>query len=189
MQLQDYKNIATLGICSVSLLACILHQYQLANELLRAFPLCMGVYFAVDLVANPSIEYRMHHTASLGIIGYLYFCQSNTSGVESLVYHFVKTEISTFFLVFRYYLPKGTTLYRINNYLFYASFAKFRIVDLYQNTIRPSAEIYTVLQLNAGLGKWIALAGCYTLYTLNLYWFTIINRHLYKDLCTYKRTQ
>jgi hypothetical protein len=33
MQLQNYKDIASLGICTVSLIACILHHYQKADEL------------------------------------------------------------------------------------------------------------------------------------------------------------
>jgi hypothetical protein len=185
MQLQDYKNIASFGICSVSLVACILHHYQRANELFRVFPLCMAAYFATDLLVNKSIEYRIHHTASLGIVFYLYYYRLQTDEVESLIYHFLKTELSTFFLIFRYYLPKDTYTYKINNYVFYGTFTKFRIVDLYQHVIHPNSQMYNFVQIytpNNHVGTSIVLASCYTLYGLNLYWFFLMNRHLYRDI-------
>jgi TLC domain len=185
MQLQDYKNIASLGICTVSLIACILHYYQKADTLFRVFPLCMGVYFAGDLTVNKLVEYRIHHIASLGIVFYTYYYGVNAKEIESLTYHFLKTELSTFFLVFRYYLPKGTLLYKTNNYIFYALFTKVRIIDLYQNVILPNSQIYTVIQTytpNNRLGSSILLSSCYVLYGLNLYWFSIMNRHLYVQL-------
>jgi hypothetical protein len=97
----------------------------------------------------------------------------------------LKTELSTFFLVFRYYLPKGTLLYKTNNYIFYALFTKVRIIDLYQNVILPNSQIYTVIQTytpNNRLGSSILLSSCYVLYGLNLYWFSIMNRYLYVQL-------
>lgn len=185
MKLQDYKNIASLGICTVSLIACILHYYQKADALFRVFPLCMGAYFACDLTVNKSLEYRIHHITSLGIVFYTYYYGVNANEIESITYHFIKTELSTFFLVFRYYLPKGTLLYKTNNYIFYALFTKVRVIDLYQNVIGPNSQMYTVIQTytpDNRLGSSILLSSCYVLYGLNLYWFSIMNRHLYLQL-------
>ena len=185
MQLQDYKNIASLGICTVSLIACILRAYEKADTIFRVFPLIMGVYFSIDLIANKSIEYRIHHIASLGIVFYTYYYQVNSKETEALIYHVLKTEMSTFFLVFRYYLSKGTLLFKINNYVFYALFTKVRIIDLYQNVIGPNSQVYTVVQTytpNNILGSSILLSSCYVLYGLNWYWFSIMNRHLYLQL-------
>jgi hypothetical protein len=93
--------------------------------------------------------------------------------------------LSTFFLVFRYYLPKGTLLYKTNNYIFYALFTKVRVIDLYQNVIGSNSQMYTVIQTYTPdniLGSSILLSSCYVLYGLNLYWFSIMNRHLYLQL-------
>ena len=185
MQLQDYKNIASLGICTVSLIACILRAYEKADTIFRVFPLIMGVYFSIDLMANKSIEYRIHHIASLGIVFYTYYYQVNSKETEALIYHVLKTEMSTFFLVFRYYLPKGTLLFKINNYVFYALFTKVRIIDLYQNVIGPNSQIYTVVQTytpNNMIGTGIMISSLYVLYGLNVYWYCIINKHLYVQL-------
>lgn len=185
MKIQDYKNIASLGICAVSLIACILHHYQKADTLFRVFPLCMGAYFAADLTVNKLLEYRIHHIASLGIVFYTYYYGVNAKEIESLTYHFIKTELSTFFLVFRYYLPKGTRIYLVNNYIFYVLFTKVRIIDLYQNVILPNSQVYTVVRTYTPNNMWgssILLSSCYILYGLNWYWFSIMNRHLYIQL-------
>jgi len=185
MQLQHYKDIASLGICTVSLIACILHHYQKAAELFRTFPLCMGVYFIGDLAVNRIVQYRIHHIASVGIIFYTYYYQVDAKEVETIIYHFIKTELSTFFLLFRNYLPKGTYVYHLNNYVFYATFTKVRIVDLYINIIQPNSQIYTSIQNYTPdnyVGTSILLASCYILYALNWYWFCIMNRHLYVQL-------
>lgn len=182
MKLQDYKNLASLGICTASLIACVLHYYQKADTLFRVFPLCLGAYFAADLTVNKVLEYHIHHIASLGIVFYAYYYSVNSKEIESLTYHFIKTELSTFFLIFRHYLPKGTLIYQANNYAFYAAFTKVRIIDLYQNVILPNSQIYVVVRTYTPNNIWgtsILLSSCYVLYGLNLYWFSVMNRHLY----------
>jgi hypothetical protein len=190
MQLQDYKNIASLGICTVSLIACILYHYQKADALFRVFPFCMGVYFAADLTVNKMLEYRIHHIASLGIVFYTYSHGVNAKEAETIIYHLLKTELSTFFLVFRYYLPKDTYLFKINNYAFYLMFTKVRIVDLYQHIIGPNSQVYILADKytpNNPIGIGIILSSCYLLYGLNWYWFAIMNGHLYKEIAGNKR--
>jgi TLC domain len=184
MKPQHYKDLAVLGICTASLVACILHHTQQnATPIFRVLPFCMSAYFAVDMIATRSLEYRIHHTASLGIIFYLYYYRVNTHQVESLIYHFIKTEMSTFFLVFRPYLPKGTYLYHANNMAFYTTFAKCRILDIYQHVIRPSSPIYAFIRVytpNDRVGTTILLGSCYTLYLLNVYWFCVMTRYLFR---------
>jgi hypothetical protein len=188
--LHNYQKISALGICAACLVACILHNYQKADAIFRVLPLCMGAYFAIDLTANKLIDYRIHHIASLGIVFYTYYYGVNAKECESLIYHFMKTEMSTFFLVFRHYLPKGTRLYQTNNYIFYAVFTKVRIIDLYQNIIHPSSQIYTVVQTytpNNRLGSGILMSSCYILYGLNVYWFSVMNRKLVEEIYSNKQ--
>jgi len=185
MQLQDYKHIASLGICALSLVACILHTYEKGDTIFRLFPVCMYIYFFADLTVNKSIEYRIHHIASLGVMFYSYYYGVTTKEMQPIIYHFVKTEISTIFLVFRYYLPRGTYIYKINNYVFYALFTKFRIIDFYQNIIRQNSPIYIVIQNytpNNMLGSGLLISSSYVLYGLNWYWFSIMNRHVYREI-------
>jgi hypothetical protein len=106
----------------------------------------------------------------------------------------VKTEISTIFLIFKVVYENNAsesikqnrianTLYKINDLIFITSFVKTRIWDLlfdamlnpqiHQNAIEKSdGSILT----NAHL-----YVGFFGLYALNLYWFSIICRKLYKD--------
>ena len=183
--LQDYKNIASLGICTVSLVSCILYHFNQSDTLFRIFPSIMALYFAADLTVNKSLEYRIHHVTSLGIVFYTAYYGVNMKEIESVIYHFLKTEISTFFLIFRYYLPKNTRIYKANNYVFYTLFTKLRIVDLYVNIVGPHSQTYIIIQKYTPhniLGTCILLSSCYVLYGLNLYWFSIMNRHLYFEI-------
>jgi hypothetical protein len=106
----------------------------------------------------------------------------------------VKTEISTIFLIFKVVYENNAsesikqnrianTLYKINDLIFITTFVKTRIWDLlfdamlnpqiHQNAIEKSdGSILT----NAHL-----YVGFFGLYALNLYWFSIICRKLYKD--------
>jgi hypothetical protein len=69
--------------------------------------------------------------------------------------------------------------------VFYALFTKFRIIDFYQNIIRQNSPIYIVIQNytpNNMLGSGLLISSSYVLYGLNWYWFSIMNRHVYREI-------
>lgn len=185
-----YKNLACLGICSLCLLACIQYHLQNASTWFRILPKLMGAYFVIDLPFTRQRDFQIHHATSIGILLYTYYYGVDPMQFETIWYHLLKTELSTFFLIFRYYLPKNTRIYVINNYVFYAVFTKVRIIDLYQNMIGSNSQIYTVVQTytpHNSLATGLFLSCCYTLYGLNVYWFTIMNRKLVEDIYNNKQ--
>ena len=189
MKLQEYKNIASLCICTLCLGACILHLYQKSETMFRILPKIMAVYFIVDLPVTRQCDFQIHHTTSIGILFYTYYYGVNHTEFEQIWYHLLKTEISTIFLIFRYYFPKNTILYNTNLSLFYVTFTKFRMIDLYFHFVGPSSSIYVVIQKytpHSPLVNALFLSCCYTLYGLNIYWYSIMNRKLIDKLVTTK---
>lgn len=107
----------------------------------------------------------------------------------------IKTEISSIFLVFKLVyennLPDSIksnrvvkVLYHINDLTFVATFAKTRIWDLlFDAVLNP--EIHRRIATHAGdsiLRNLHLYSGFYGLYILNLYWFAIICKKIYKTV-------
>jgi len=108
---------------------------------------------------------------------------------------FIKTEISSIFLVFKLVyennLPDSIkqnriakVLYHINDLTFVATFVKTRIWDLlFDAVLNP--EIHRRIATHAGdsiLCNFHLYSGFYGLYILNLYWFAIICKKIYKTV-------
>ena len=94
-----------------------------------------------------------------------------------------KTEISTFFYVFKLWTPKSATvLYWTNSALFAATFFKFRIYDYYKNLIANPTHYELMKKYIAD--SWVKTAGLrastHGLYALNMYWFVYICKQTYK---------
>jgi hypothetical protein len=108
---------------------------------------------------------------------------------------FIKTEISSIFLVFKLFyennLPDSIkqnriakVLYHINDLTFVATFAKTRVWDLLMDAVL-NPEIHRRIATHAGdsiLYNLHLYSGFYGLYILNLYWFAIICKKMYKVL-------
>jgi hypothetical protein len=103
-----------------------------------------------------------------------------------MITELIKTELSTLFMVFDYWIPKKYTLLRgINGFAFVISFFKFRIYDLFYS-IATNQELFTHMSINIIDGSLIGYTVCfgafYVLYALNVYWFMIILKKFYKAL-------
>ena len=190
MKLQDYKNISSLGICTLCLGACILHLYQKSETVFRILPKIMAGYFIVDLPITSQLDFQIHHATSICILMYTYYYGVDHIEFENIWYHLMKTEISTIFLIFRYYLPKNTLLYNTNLSIFYVTFTKFRMIDLYVHFVGPSSNIYVVIQKYTPHNPFVSalfISCCYTLYGVNIYWYFIMNQHLYHEITRTKK--
>ena len=85
----------------------------------------------------------------------------------------------------KYWLPKKSILYNVNTIVFYISFVKLRIYDLYYEIIYNNASFDIVFQKYSHSNYYLSsilLISCYGLYILNLYWFLIMNKLLYKTI-------
>jgi hypothetical protein len=139
----------------------------------------------VDLFMTNSNELRLHHMCILGFYFYNYYYQLAREDAFLFLYPLLKTEISSIFYILKYWLPKNTVLYKINLFLFFAFFAKLRIVDLYYEILYNNVNFDILFQKyshsNFVLSS-ILVVSCYVLYLLNLYWFIIMNKILFKTI-------
>ncbi len=151
-------------------------------------------YLSVDILFA-EFESTLHHTFSLLILSCkptFNFSQAETNIITK---PFVKTEISTVFLIFKVFYENNAsesikqnrianTLYKINDLLFITTFAKTRMwdllfdamlnVEIHKNAINKSdGSILTNVQMYLGF------CG---LYVMNIYWFSLICKKIYKQL-------
>uniref|UniRef100_A0A6C0B173 TLC domain-containing protein n=1 Tax=viral metagenome TaxID=1070528 RepID=A0A6C0B173_9ZZZZ len=191
------QNIALFSISISSLVCCVNYCIQggqivdANNNITSAAALftnllpVIGVHAIVDTFLTTSAELKMHHVCTMGILFYNYYYQVDEKDRFLILYSLLKTEISSIFYVLKYWLPKNTSLYVVNDIIFYISFFKFRIVDVYVEVIKSNYifdVIFNKYSSSNFLLSSILFLSYYGLYVLNLYWFFIINKILYKHL-------
>lgn len=176
------KNIASLCVYAAALSSCIYYKAYASCALFEIWLPFMGVYFIIDMRNEPNIQYRIHHIVCLIMFVYGYYYRVKLDDAGILLYTILKTELSSVFLLFMPMLDTTTYLYHINNVVFSVCFTKTRIIDMYYGLIRPESLLYTLVDKYTPENKFASgalIASCYGLYGLNLYWFTIILRHIY----------
>jgi len=145
----------------------------------------VGLHAFIDLLITKSYDLKLHHLCILGIIFYNNYYNVAPEYRFIFLYPLLKTEISSIFYVLKYWLPKNTIIYNVNTVLFYLLFIKLRIYDFYYEIIYNNFSFDIVFkkysQSNYFLSS-IILLSCYVLYILNLYWFLIMNKILYKAI-------
>lgn len=145
----------------------------------------VGVHAFIDFFVNKSYDLKLHHLFILSIIFYNNYYNVSSDYRFIFLYPLLNTEISSIFYVLKYWLPKKTIIYNANMVFFYLSFFKFRIYDFYYKIIQSNASFGIVFQKYSQQDfylSFIFLISCYGLYVLNLYWFLIINKILYKNI-------
>jgi hypothetical protein len=100
------------------------------------------------------------------------------------LYQFLKTEVSCVFYILKYLFPKKTIIYQVNTFFYYIAFIKFRIYDFYYEIIYNNIYFDIIFKKHTEPSYfiYILLISFYILYTLNLYWFLIMNKILYKTI-------
>ena len=181
------QNAALFTISIISLYSCLTYDYAEFGKL-NINNIILVVFSVVDSYYNKKIELKLHHCFTVCIISYnfIYNVDVNDSGM--IIYYFTKTELSSIFMILKYYFDKKTQplLYYMNDFLFVATFLKFRVIDLWYGIIQSESPLYFVVNKytpNDLFGSSLLLVGSYGLYILNLYWFTIILKILYKQFC------
>jgi hypothetical protein len=161
--------------------------------------ICLNIfmkYVAIDLFFS-SPDLVLHH-----IFGYLscqYIVENNIDMMQNnYIYKtFLNTELSTIFLSIKllidYYradIEKSKynkfikIYYHINDLIFLFLFYKLRVHDFFFNIIQ-NQNFYTVIYYNIGesIIKNIKIyISIYGLFILNIYWFSIICKKLYKTI-------
>jgi hypothetical protein len=184
-----YQNLSLLSISILSTFACIYYNTVNNQTTFKFLQFIICTYSIVDLYYSKSIEFKIHHILSLGLFYYNFVYNVQCSDNNIITYSFFKTEISSIFLVLKYYLDKKSAFYHINIGVFYLLFFKLRIYDIYYNVIKYDSQIYTIINKytpDSYYESSILIVSCYGLYILNLYWFMILSKILYqKIVCKY----
>ena len=113
-----------------------------------------------------------------------YFVNVPFEDENKIITTLFKTEISTFFYVFHYFLEKNKNLYYLilaNNILFISSFFWYRLYEYYYN-ILVNPNVYKNIQSTLEKSKYnyLIYIGLYGLFGLNMYWFIILCKVLFK---------
>lgn len=188
----DLQNLSVFCISILSFLSCMYYKnYDVTSHYVGqgfAFDTLMpliGTHAIVDFFVTKTYDVKFHH---LCVLGFLYYNYSNRVSSQDgllLTYSLIKTELSSFFYVLKYYLPKNSFLYTMNSIFFYIGFLKLRIFDYYGGVIHNHSAMNLLIQKYSQtntVSTFILVSSCYGLYILNLYWFLIINKVVYKNL-------
>jgi hypothetical protein len=195
--IEDIQNVSIFAIGIFSLISCFYYYLQNESSVAvmdnidsRMFDMLLpvvGVHAAVELFATNNYDLKIHHLCVLGICILIYNNYNIVTSVDRIIFSYplLKTEISSIFYVLKYWIPTKSIFYHINTVCFYVSFFKLRILDFYYD-ILDNRSLFAVV-----LGKYfpmnpvnscILFVLCCGLYVLNVYWFLIINKILYKNL-------
>lgn len=153
------------------------------------------LHFGLDLGNTKSADMRLHHIVGICISLYTIFrIDTTVPSFANAVYSVMSTEISTIFYVFRDWLKEYdkkcvkkdwhvTWLPRvrlINDLLFFGSFAYTRVY-LYTKEIMFNSEYNNQIKIyNTDVFYTIYTSSVYILYILNIYWFSILCKGLFK---------
>jgi hypothetical protein len=193
--IQDIQNISLFGIACSSFCSYLyynicstFYENNLGNEYNKPFDLLLpivGLHAFADFFLTKSIDLKLHHICIFGIIFYNNYNNVSQEDRFIFLYPLLKTEISSIFYVLKYWLPQKTMLYNVNTILFYLSFLKLRIYDFYYEIIYNNVSFDIIFKKYSYSNYYLSsilLISCYGLYILNLYWFLIMNKILYKTI-------
>jgi len=143
-------------------------------------------FVTIDFFITKKIDIFIHHICIVMFSSFEFLHNANDSPCTSIVTSTLRnTELSSFFLVLLYWIPKDYKLTSaINNCLFILTFIKYRVYDLFIKII-VNKDVYICMNqfTNGMLIRNIHFYGSiYMLYGLNLYWFAIILKKIYKGL-------
>jgi len=178
--IENYQNIANLIVSAVVSSTLYMYYYLDEGYLDTAIPLVMW-HFATDLFLTKKPDLMLHHILGLSFAGYKYIMQVQPPDDTDTILVLYKTEISTFFFVFKILLAnnKNKLLVKINDLLFFITFFKYRIYDFY--TILISNENLYIYAAKYSY-SYILLSAVHGMFILNLYWFLIICKIAFKPI-------
>jgi len=201
----DYQNISLFSISTASIFSYVYYNYFYDITPFKS-TLCsfftnqctisgftpyemmipfVGLHAFIDFFMSKTYDLKLHHVCILGIIGYNYYFSVALEDRIPFLQPLLNTEVSSLFYVFKYWIPKNSILFQINAVLFYTTFFKFRIYDFYNKIVLQHGvfeNVFVKYSNSNVFASSVLLISCYGLFMLNLYWFLIIQKILYKSL-------
>ena len=161
--------------------------YEKNEDIIKPYAMIfpfITLHIFLDLFQKNTVIFQVHHIFVLGSCFYnIYYDVSPFYGFP-IFYTLLNTEISTIFYILKIWLPKTWSFYNINKLLFYLTFFKFRIYDYFYELIYKFDHLNFVIQTYSYSNNYltaILLISCYGLFVLNIYWFVLMNRMMYKS--------
>uniref|UniRef100_A0A6C0HH89 TLC domain-containing protein n=1 Tax=viral metagenome TaxID=1070528 RepID=A0A6C0HH89_9ZZZZ len=181
--LLNYQNRALFCISILSTITCIHYDYTKSPTMIIACLNIISVYCCIDIFLIKEISSKLHHLFGIFLVIYMYKTNVSPSDFPLIGYIFCKTEVSSIFLVLKYWLDRKTVIYKINLAAFYLSFLKMRVIDFY-SIVSPDSAIYIVDKKysNNTYMSYMLIGSMYGFYALYIYWFIQINMVLYKTI-------
>ena len=184
---EKYNNIVSFFTASVSLASLVAYKYFDYNTFLQPTTYVIFSYCFVDLFFCKK-EMILHHLLTLSAISFTILYNMNIYDSSYIYFAMMSTELSSIFYIFNYWMSesKGTFMKiakSINSILFIAAFTKLRIYDYYYFLTNP--ETYTIISKytdNNIFNSVYAYSGVFGLFIINLYWFSLICKKLYKSI-------
>ena len=187
IEIEDIQNTSLFIIACSSLFSYL---YYINNgeeeDFKKPFHILLpvvGLHAFIDFFLTKSYDLKLHHICIFGVIFYNYYYNVSPEYRFIFLYSLLKTEISSIFYVLKYWLPKKTIIYNLNTILFYISFFKLRIYNFYYEVIYNHFSFQIIIQKYSSSNYYLSnilFISCYGLFILNLYWFLIMNKILYK---------
>ena len=189
--INNFQNINALIICSLTTYLYLTNSIDHCDLIL--FP-----YLAFDLFLAQK-EAIIHHIFTMSITACKKIYNFSNEDANALSTPFLKTEISTIFLMLKIIYDENASetikknrfakiLYGINDALFILSFAKFRIFDMFFYVI-SNPEFYNMTskymcltENYCMLNQLHVYGGVCGLYVMNIYWFSIMLKKIYKQM-------
>lgn len=187
--IQKYENIASFTVCSITLANVLLYQWFSSTAFIHIINVSILSYCSIDLLFAKNDAF-IHHVLTVGTIGFAYLHGIPADTIFTAFGTLLMTEMSTFFYIARVWLEEYmgpnnrmfSTIYAINALLFILSFFKLRVYDFYIDIVR-NPRTYEVLSsfTQNSIPRCLHIYGCiYGLFLLNLFWFSLICKKLYK---------
>jgi hypothetical protein len=187
--IQKYENIVSFSVCTITLANTLLYQWFASTTFIHIINFSILSYCSVDLLFAKN-DVFIHHALTVGAIGFVYMYGIPPDTVFTVFGTLLMTEMSSFFNISRIWLDEYmgpnnrlfSTIYSINAVLFILSFVKLRIYDFYIEIVR-NPRTYEVLSsfTQNSIVRHVHIYGCiYGLFILNLFWFSLICKKLYK---------
>lgn len=131
------------------------------------------------------IDSFIHHLDTLAILFYIYYYNIDIKNNNYATLQLLKTEISSIFLGTTFFLKKynfNKILYNISNIIFVSTFFKYRIFDFFKNIYLNPYFFDSLTTNNSNFQIYYKFTVTTILYALNLYWFCIILKIIFKSL-------
>ena len=142
------------------------------------------VHCTMDLLLTNKLEMIVHHLVSIGLASFFFSKPLPLEYVHFEAVILSLTELSSFFLVGREWIPKQSPWYVWNNYMFLVSFFYFRLYLLPKYLLlSPEINNFLLSIFTITDTMWY-YSTLYALMGINIYWGAIMIKTIVKQLRT-----